>query len=416
MYKNEKLEEFNNYLKNKKVAILGLGTSNTPLIDYLHKQGSDITVFDNRNLEILNEETLDKIYKYNIKFSFGENYLSKLIGFDVIFRSPSCMPFWPELEAELQRGAIITSEVEMFLELCPAKTIGVTGSDGKTTTTSLIYEMIKKQGYDCYLGGNIGIPLFTRIAEISEDAIVVLELSSFQLMGMEVSPNIAVVTNISPNHLDVHASYEQYIDAKSNIFKAQTEDDTVILNYDNDIVREFDKIAKGKVIYFSKETKLSDGVILDDGTIKICENNLRRHVVNSKNMSLKGIHNSINACTAVAATSELVSVENQVEVLKSFSGIPHRLEFVRETHGVKWYNDSIGTSPTRTLAGLRSFNEKIVLIAGGYDKNLDYEPLAEPIVQNVTNLILIGQTAAKIKAGVKREMEQNVGAHDCART
>ncbi|MCL2383676.1 MAG: UDP-N-acetylmuramoyl-L-alanine--D-glutamate ligase [Oscillospiraceae bacterium] len=389
MYRNKKLEEFNNYLKGRKVAIIGLGISNAPLLDYLHDLGSEITVFDNKDVESLDKEILDKIYRYEIKFVFGENYLSKLVGFDLVFRSPSCMPNLPELVAESNRGAIITSEIEMFLELFPGKTIGITGSDGKTTTTSLIYEMIQKQGHECYLGGNIGIPLFTKVDEMNEDTIAVLELSSFQLMDMKVSPDIAVVTNISPNHLDVHTSYEEYIDAKSNIFKTQDENGIVVLNHDNEITRNFDKSAKGKAVYFSRKTKLSDGVILDDGTIKICEDNLRRHIINVKHMNLKGVHNFENASAAIAATSSLVSIEVQMEVLKNFTGVQHRLEFVKEIDGVRWYNDSIATSPTRTVAGLKSFNEPITLIAGGYDKKLDYEPLAGLLVEKVHNLILL---------------------------
>ena len=403
--KNEKLEEFNNYIRGKKVAIIGLGVSNTPLIDYLYNLGSIVTVFDNKDIDTLDGKVLDKIYEYDIKFSFGENYLSKLVGFDLIFRSPSCRPDLPQIIEEIERGAIVTSEIELLLELCPAKTIGVTGSDGKTTTTTLIYEMLREQGYECYLGGNIGIPLFTKISEMNENEIVVLELSSFQLMDMKISPDIAVVTNITPNHLDIHSSYEEYIEAKSNIFKFQDENGILVLNYDNEITREFGRLAKGKVIYFSKETKLLDGIILDDGTIKSCDNNLRRHIINTRNMKLRGVHNAENACSAIAATKLLVDVETQIEVLKNFAGVQHRLEFVREIEDVKWYNDSIGTSPTRTLAGLNSFYEPIILIAGGYDKKLDYEPLAGPIVDKVSNLILMGKTAEKIKTVVEIELQ-----------
>ena len=403
-FKNEKLNEFCNYIKRRKTAIIGLGVSNVPLLDYLHKLGAKITVFDNRNIDDIDKSILDKITDRNIEFSFGPNNLSKLSGFDIIFRSPTCRPDTPELLEEAKRGAVITSEIEMLMELCPATIIGVTGSDGKTTTTSLIYEIVKKQGYNCYLGGNIGFPLFTKIEEMRPDDVVVLELSSFQLMNIKTSPQIAVITNISPNHLDIHKSYEEYIECKKNIFKFQNENGIVILNYDNEITRECANEAKGKVIFFSKERKLADGVILDDNIIKICKDKLRKHLVSTKELMLKGTHNYENACAAVAATLGIADEDVQVKAISNFKGVAHRLEFVREINGVKWYNDSIGTSPTRTIAGLNSFDEKIVLIAGGYDKHLDYTPIAKPILDNVSALILMGATSKKIKEAVEKEM------------
>ena len=393
---NEKLEEFNNYIKNKKVAIIGLGVSNVPLIDYLYELGSNIMVFNNKPIDRLDNSILDKIYEYKIQYSFGENYLSKLNGFDVIFRSPSCRPDLPEIEKEIERGAILTSEIELVLELCPGTTIGVTGSDGKTTTTSLIYEILREENLNCYLGGNIGIPLFTKVADMKPEDYVVLELSSFQLMTMNISPDIAVVTNITPNHLDIHKSYEEYIQSKANIFKYQDENDLLILNYDNEITKEFSKVAKSRVIYFSSKEKLDNGLILDNQIIKQCSNGLRRHLINTKNIKLRGVHNSENICAAIAATSKIASVESQIRAVSNFSGVNHRLEFIKEINGVKWYNDSIASSPTRTIAGLNSFDEDIILIAGGYDKHLDYKPLAQPIINKVCKLILLGQTSNKI--------------------
>ena len=404
-YVNEKLEEFNNYIKNKKVAIIGLGVSNIPLIDYLHKLGSKIMLFNNKPADQLDKNVLDKIYEYKLKFSFGENYLSKLIGFDVIFRSPSCRPDLPEIQKEIEKGAILTSEIELVLELCPGTTIGITGSDGKTTTTSLVYEILKEQNVKCYLGGNIGIPLFTKLDEMKPEDYVVLELSSFQLMTMQTSPNIAVVTNVTPNHLDIHKSYEEYINSKANIFKYQKEDDLLVLNYENEITKNFAKQAKGKVVYFSSKSKLDNGVILDNGIIKICDNGLRRHIVNTKNVKLRGIHNYENICAAIAATNNFVSTEVQASAITKFLGVNHRLEFVREINGAKWYNDSIASSPTRTIAGLNSFNEDIVLIAGGYDKHLDYTPLAKPIIDKVSKLILLGQTSIKIYNAVTEKLK-----------
>ena len=403
-YTNKELNEFNENIKGKKVAIIGLGISNKPLIEYLYNLGAIITVFDNRTQEKIDEDIWNKVVEYNLKYSVGENYLSKLVGFDYIFRSPSCRPDLPEIEAEVKKGAILTSEIELVLKLTPSKTVGITGSDGKTTTTSLIYEILKKK-YKCFLGGNIGTPLFTRIAEMKPEDIVVLELSSFQLMNMDVSTDIAVVTNISPNHLNVHKDYQEYIDSKANIFTHQNENGILVINYDNDITKNFAKIANGKVVYFSRKTKLPNGVIYDEDTIKICENDLRRHIINRKNIKIRGLHNIENICAAIAATSSLVEPEVQAEAISEFTGVEHRLEFVRELDGVKWYNDSISSSPNRTIAGLNSYNEKIVLIAGGRDKHLDYEPIAKPIIDNVSTLILMGETAEKIKNAVVRELE-----------
>ena len=331
--------------------------------------------------------------------------MSNLKDFDIIFKSPSCRPDIPEIEQEVKKGAKLTSEIELVLELAPCKIIAVTGSDGKTTTTSLIYEILKNK-YKCYLGGNIGIPLFTKISEMEPEDIIVLELSSFQLMTIKTSPNIAVITNVTPNHLDIHKTYNEYIEAKANIFKNQKEEDTLVLNYDNEITRNFSKIAPGKVIYFSSKEKIENGIIYDDGIIKSCEDGLRRHILKLKDTTLRGTHNAENICAAIAATKGLVEIEDQVKAIKNFKGVPHRLEFVRELNGNKWYNDSIATSPTRTIAGLNSFDEEIVLIAGGYDKHLDYEPIAEPILNKVKTLILTGQTAEKIFGAVKQKKEE----------
>lgn len=404
-YVNEKLIEFNNYIKNKKVAIIGLGVSNLPLIDYLYKLGSEITLFNNKPIEQLDKNIIDKIYEYKLKFSFGENYLNKLVGFDVIFRSPSCRPDTPQIEEEVKRGALLTSEIELVLEMCPGTTIGVTGSDGKTTTTSLIYEILKENNYKCYLGGNIGIPLFTKLGEMKPEDFVVLELSSFQLMTMKVSPQVAVITNVTPNHLDIHKSYDEYKEAKANIFRNQNENDLLVLNYDNDITRNFAREAIGDMVYFSSKEKLENGIIVDGETIKDCENGLRRHILNIKSTKLRGIHNAENMCAAIAATKRFVPPEVQAKAISNFSGVEHRLEFIKEIKGAKWYNDSIASSPTRTIAGLKSFDENIVLIAGGYDKHLDYTPIAKPIVENVGALILLGQTANKIYSAVTYELK-----------
>ncbi len=400
---NQKLLEFNNYIRQKRVAVLGIGVSHIPLIDYLYKHSAYVTLFDKN--EKIDKNIIRKINDYGMKLSLGENYLEKLNNFDIIFRSPSIRPDCPEIIKEQERGAILTSEIELVVEICPGTVIGVTGSDGKTTTSSLIYEILKQNNKKCYLGGNIGVPLFTKLDEMDEDCYVVLELSSFQLMTMEVSPKISVITNITPNHLDIHKSYDEYIEAKSNIFKYQDKKSILVLNYDNEITRNFANEANGKVVYFSSKEKLDNGIIVDDGIIKIAEDGLRRHILNTKNIHLKGMHNYENICAAIGATKSILEIEKQVKPISEFRGVEHRLEYVRKINEIKWYNDSIGTSPTRTIAGLNSFEEKIVLIAGGYDKHLDYEPLAKPIIEHVSSLILLGQTANKIESVVKNELK-----------
>ena len=405
-YINNKLEEFENFLKFRKVAIIGLGVSNIPLIDYMFEKKANVTVFDDREEESIQKEVLDKINKYKFKFYFGKDSLKNLKNFDIIFRSPSCLPTKPELMAEETRGAIVTTEIEMLMKICPCKILGVTGSDGKTTTTSLINSILKKAGYNTYLGGNIGTPLFTKLNEITPDDIVVLELSSFQLMGMDISPNISVITNITPNHLNIHKDYQEYIDSKKNIFKFQNKDDIVVLNYDNEITRNCEKEANSKVVFFSGKTKLDDGFIVDEKIIKECNDGIRKHILDTKDVLLRGEHNFENIATALAATKILVNTDIAIEAIKEFKPVEHRLEFVREIDKVKWYNDSVSSSPTRTIAGLKSFDEDIILIAGGYDKNLDYTSIAKPIIEKVKGLILIGQTSGKIYEAVKKELEE----------
>ncbi len=418
-YKNVKLEEFNKTISNKRVAIIGLGVSNIPLINYFKDLGSSVSVFDDRDESKIEPDILEELKQNNIKFYLGENCLKDLIGFNYIFRSPSCMPWREEIQKEVKNGAILTSEIEQVLELSPSHIIGVTGSDGKTTTTTLVYKLLQAEGYKCFLGGNIGTPLFTQIKDMEPDDYVVLELSSFQLMDMKVSPEISIVTNISPNHLNVHKDYQEYIDSKKNIYLHQSQNGILVINKDNDITKEFYKDAPGKVRFFSHKQLLNDGVIFDenDRTIKICEDGVRKHILRQKDMLIKGEHNCENACSAISAVLGLVKEDNIISTIKNFAGVEHRLEFVREIDGVKWYNDSIGTSPTRTIAGLNSFDEKIVLIAGGYDKHLDYTPIGKPILDNVSKLILMGDTAEKIYNSVAQEMQvqnKSIPIYRCA--
>lgn len=404
---NKKLEEFNNKLKQSKIAIVGLGVSNLPLLDYLHKLNCDITIFNERKLD---SNIIEKINEYNCKNYIGENCLENLKDFDIIFRSPSILPTRKEFLKAKEKGCIITSEVKEVLNLCPCKVIGITGSDGKTTTTTLINEILKANGYKTHLGGNIGTPLFTEIEKMKKDDIIVLELSSFQLMDFNISPDISVVTNISENHLDIHSNYEEYIESKKNIYKYQNNNGILVTNINNEITNKFK--GNGITRYFSRNKKLDEG-FYTDGKYIYYNNEI---IINTKDIKLRGIHNYENICTALTAIIDFVDLDKSIKKVKEFNGVEHRLEFVREINGIKWYNDSVSSSPTRTEAGLYSYEEDIVLIAGGYDKNLDYTPLAKPILDKVTKLILLGDTKEKIYNAVinlNKEINKNIEIYKC---
>lgn len=388
---NSKLNEFNEKLKKSKIAIIGVGVSNLPLLDYLYELGCNVTIFSDKKIET-------DLSKYNYKIH--EDGLKELVGFDIIFRSPGCLPTRSEIAKEIERGCYVTTEVEEVIKLTPSKVIGVTGSDGKTTTTTLIDLVLRSSGYKTFLGGNIGTPLFTKIKDMTKDDFVVLELSSFQLMGMDVSPDISVITNITPNHLDKHKDMNEYIEAKCNIFKHGS--GKLILNDDNEITKNLK--SDRDIRYFSRSHKTNsfytmNGYIYFDDKV----------VLDCKKLKLRGVHNYENICTCLAATSELIDFKKALDAICEFGGVEHRLEFVREINGVKWYNDSVSSSPTRTIAGLNSYSEKIVLIAGGYDKNLDYSPIARPILEHVSKLILFGATSNKIyDAVIKEKSNENI--------
>lgn len=386
---NSKLDEFNKRLLNGKIAIIGLGVSNLPLLDYLYNLGcKDVVLFNDKEISV-------DVSKYGYQVYEGDGYLDHLVGFDIIFRAPGCLPSQEELVREKERGAYITTEVEEVLKLSPAKTIGVTGSDGKTTTTTLIDLVLRSNGYKTYLGGNIGVPLFTKIGEMTKDDVVVLELSSFQLMDMDVSPDIAVITNISPNHLDKHKDYQEYIDAKKCIFK-NNDNGILVLNHDNEITSKF--TSSREIRYFSRYEETNAFYVMNG---MICYKG--KEVFDTKKLHIRGVHNHENICACMSAVIDMVDMEKSFQAISEFKGVEHRLEFVREVDGVKWYNDSVSSSPTRTIAGLNSYSERIVLIAGGYDKNLDYTPLARPILDKVSKLILFGATKNKIYQAVMKE-------------
>lgn len=395
---NKKYRSFINELKNKKIAIIGAGVSNLPLIKILNENNCDITVFDKKELTEMEEDTSKYITDNNIKVSLGNNYLEQLIGFDVIFRSPSVLPTNPYLDKEAKRGSLITTEIEQVIKLSPCKVIGITGSKGKTTTTTILYNILDKMGYSTHLGGNIGTPLFSKLDSFKETDLVVLEISSFQLMNMPVSPNISVITNISPDHLDVHGSYEEYIDAKKYIFKNQSKSDILVLNLDDSIVSTFGEYASGEVRYFKNmsldKSILKNTYVLKNGYIYYND----EKVIDTKKLLLRGNHNYLNICAALNAIKDYINVSNEEleNIIASIKGVHHRLEFVREINKVKWYNDSASTTPDKSLAGIYAFEEPIILIAGGYDKNISYEPMAKPILEKCSKLILFGATSQKI--------------------
>ena len=378
-------------LKGKRIAVLGLGVSNRPLVRLLLEFGCDVTGCDRTPREKLDTEVLE-LESAGCKLSVGEGYLDDMEA-DVLFRTPGMHPGNPAIQALAAKGAQVTSEMEVFFEVCPCQLIAVTGSDGKTTTTTLISEMLKASGKTVWLGGNIGTPLLPLVRQMWETDYAVVELSSFQLMDMTRSPHIAVVTNLAPNHLDVHKDMEEYVESKKNIFKFQSESDILVLNADNDITAAF--TGNGTTKFFSRQGKdvhvrEKDGVIYRAGEA----------VLNTADILIPGVHNIENYMTAIAAVEGLVEDDVICQVAKTFGGVEHRIELVRIKDGVRFYNDSIASSPTRTIAGLRSFTEKVILIVGGYDKNIPFDVLGPEICGHVKKLFLGGATGPKIRDAV----------------
>lgn len=403
---NEKLEQFKKDIVKKRVAVLGIGISNTPLIKYLGRLGVEVTAFDKAEKEEL-EPALRSLEGLKVEYSLGPDYLEKLWCFDVIFKTPKIRFDIPELLREAKAGAEITSEMEVFCRLCPARIFGVTGSDGKTTTTTLIYKILEHSGYRCWLGGNIGTPLLDRIDEISGSDMVVLELSSFQLHTMRSRINTAVVTNLSPNHLDVHKSMQEYIEAKKNIFLYQNENDTLVLNYDNAITRSFAAEGPGRVIMFSRTNDVDEGVVLAGGRIVYRHGSRELDIVAADEIKIPGVHNVENYMAAAAATADFVKPTDVRAVAVSFGGVEHRSEHVRTVNGISFFNDSIGSSPTRTMATIRAFRDRVILIAGGYDKHLSYDEMGEVLAERVKCLVLFGQTSDKIESALEDEVQRS---------
>lgn len=383
------LEEFRNMVCDKDISVIGMGISNRPLIKYLIKLGARVTAYDKRT-----KDELGEIYRefsdLGVKIIDGENYLDNLDG-EIIFKTPGLRLDHPALLAARARGSIVTSEMEVFFDICPASIIAVTGSDGKTTTTTLIHKMMTATGYKTYLGGNIGNPLLTEAEEMKKEDWVILELSSFQLHTMKKSPKIAVITNLSPNHLDMHKDYAEYIDAKKNIMRYQKSEDRLIFNASNAETAKIGIEAVGEGVGFS--SKENAYICLENGSI------MRggKRVLDISDIKIPGMHNVENYMAAIGAVEGLVSDDIITDVAKAFGGVEHRIELVRILDGVKYYNSSIDSSPNRSINTLKVFPDRVIMIAGGKDKGIPYDELGPHIAERVKVLILIGKTADKIE-------------------
>ena len=394
------LQEYIASLRGKTVAVIGIGVSNTPLLRLLLREGIAVTACDRSDRAKLGA-LAEELEAAGAVLQLGDGYLQGLDQ-DVIFRTPGLRPDVPELEAARARGSVITSEMEVFFQVCPCPIIAVTGSDGKTTTTTIIAELLRAAGHTVHVGGNIGHPLLAEADTIRPTDWAVLELSSFQLMTMTRSPHIAVLTNLAPNHLDVHKSMEEYVWAKENIFRHQQPGDIAVFNLDNAITRELSAHAPGRALYFSRQAEPENGVFLRGDAVISRRDGHERQIMTTEDIRLPGVHNVENYMAAIAAVDGLVPDETIRTFARTFNGVEHRIELVRTWHGVRFYNDSIASSPSRTIAGLRSFKEKVILIAGGYDKHIPFDVLGPEVVEHVKLLILCGATADKIRAAVEQ--------------
>ena len=382
-------------IQGKTVGFLGAGVSNTPLVYQYLERGFSVTVRDKRTREQMGDLAVQLETKGAVLI-LGAEYLQNITE-DVLFRSPGMQYFLPELTAARRRGAVVTSEIELFFELCPCKLYAVTGSDGKTTTTTVISEILRAAGHKVWLGGNIGTPLLPLVEQMTPDDIAVVELSSFQLISMTRSPDVAVVTNVAPNHLDIHKDMQEYIDAKRNIYLHQPVLSRTVLNADNEITRNFAPEVRGHAVFFSRRQQTDAAWCDEQGRIFLRDTFL----MNADEIRIPGWHNVENYLAAFSALMDTVPTSAMISVAKTFGGVEHRCELVRERNGVKWYNDSIASSPTRTIAGLNAMTQKVILIAGGYDKHIPYAPLGPKVVEKVKMLILTGATADAIEQSVR---------------
>ena len=401
---NETIAQFYKDLKGKKVAFIGAGVSHRECIEIFANAGAQVTLCDKKpDLQAFGDYA-PVLERLGVQLSLGEGYLDGLKGQDMILRTPGFEFYTPELQQAARDGSCVTSEMELFFQLCPCKKIAVTGSDGKTTTTTLIAEMLKKAGYTVHLGGNLGRALLPVVDRIQPQDFAVVELSSFQLISMRQSPEIAVVTNVTPNHLDHHKDMQEYIDAKRNILLYQNEHGKAVLGYENQVTRAMAADVKGTYKWFTRFSVVDNGGFLrEDGMLCMAENGKVTPIVRKEDVGLRGEHNLENLLAAMSAVWDLVPVADMASVARTFKGVEHRIEPVRTLDGVQWFNDSIATSPTRVIAGLRAFDQKLIIIAGGSDKGISFAPLAPELIAHVKVLILTGATADKIEAAVKAD-------------
>ncbi len=399
-------KQFWEQISDKKIAVCGIGISNTPLVKNFLAKGARVFVCDRRTREQLGD-ICNELEAAGAEFKLGDNYLEDL-EVDIIFRTPGMSFNLPELKEARRRGIAVTSEMEVFFDLCPAKIFAITGSDGKTTTTTLVAKMLEAEGYTVHVGGNIGNPLLPEIDNIKPEDMVVVELSSFQLISMRKSPDIAVVTNVAPNHLDIHKDMDEYVEAKKNVLLHQGAFSRTVLNYDNPITKDFKKFVRGQSLGFSMEKPINNGTWLDsNGFINVSYRGISAPVLNRNDITILGDHNVENYLAAIAAVWGYVGADTIRKVAREFSGVEHRIEFVREVNGIKFYNDSIASSPTRTIAGLKAFDKKVILLAGGYDKHIPFEPMAPHIINKVKTLILCGPTATAIEQSITSHKDYN---------
>ncbi|HEY8392477.1 MAG TPA: UDP-N-acetylmuramoyl-L-alanine--D-glutamate ligase [Capillibacterium sp.] len=408
----------------QKVAVLGLGLENLALTDYLIKKGEHVTVCDRRSAEQLGER-YQKLAALGVEFRLGQDYLAGLEDFQVLYRSPGLPLFQPELIAARERGVVITSAMRLFMDLCPCPVIGVTGTKGKGTTSTLIHRMLlpfqQRRGARAYLGGNIGVAPFSFFPALTPADLVVLELSSFQLEDMEKSVDIAVVTNITEDHLtaadpnnpNYHRSRAEYVKAKTNLFRHQDKTGVTILNQEDATCRSLTGLVRGELLLYGS-TPPGRGAWYEPaggGGYRICWNlpGVREELITSDRIKLRGKHNLLNiAAAALAAGRAGADRETIVQAIAEYNGLEHRLEYVTTFDGVQYFDDSFATAPEPTIVALRAFTEPVILIAGGVDKGVDYLPLAKEIVAgSVKAVVLIGKMGP-----VLREIITRAGAEE----
>ena len=387
-------------MKGKRAAVLGAGVSNMPLIRLLAEAGANIIVHDRKTQEALGEK-YGELRALGVSFCLGERYLDE-ISADMIFRSPGIRPDAGGIQRAVRAGAELTSEMEQFLQLCPCPVIAVTGSDGKTTTTTLVAEMLTRAGRRCHLGGNIGTPLLDRVPAMREGDVAVVELSSFQLMTMKKSPERAVITNITPNHLNWHADMDEYTRAKRNIIAHQDKHGIAVLNADNDVTRDAARLCHGEVRMFSRRGPVENGYYAQNGKIYQSAGGQTHCVMEETDIFLPGKHNVENYMAAMCAVKGLCGEGAMLETAREFRGVPHRIELICEKGGVRYFNDSIASSPARAIAGLRSFEQKVILIAGGEDKHVPFDAFGREVAERAKALILVGLPHEKLKDGKPR--------------